>query len=90
MQGRHSSGMVVRSSPVLHKARADHVGHNGNGCVAGVLLTSHPCTIQEVPGEELVLQPDGRLVIAGSFTASGDEGSFDFALARYESDSYRA
>jgi hypothetical protein len=35
-------------------------------------------------GVGLVIQPhDGRLVVAGSSNASGQEGGFDFALARY-------
>ena len=34
-------------------------------------------------GSGLVIQPDGRLVVAGFFSTTGNEGGFDFALARY-------
>ena len=34
-------------------------------------------------GSDLVIQPDGRLVVGGFFSTTGNEGGFDFALARY-------
>jgi uncharacterized delta-60 repeat protein len=34
-------------------------------------------------GLALLLQPDGRLVVAGSFSATGGEGGYDIYVARY-------
>jgi uncharacterized delta-60 repeat protein len=39
--------------------------------------------VTDFGGLGLVIQPDGRLVVAGSFSTTGNEGGFDIALARY-------
>jgi uncharacterized delta-60 repeat protein len=39
--------------------------------------------VNDVGGQALLLQPDGRLVVAGSFSATGGEGAYDIYLARY-------
>jgi uncharacterized delta-60 repeat protein len=39
--------------------------------------------VNDFGGLSLTIQPDGRLVVAGSFTTTGNEGGFDIALARY-------
>ncbi len=39
--------------------------------------------VHDVRGLVLLLQPDGRLVAAGSFSATGGEGGFDIYLSRY-------
>ena len=39
--------------------------------------------VTDFGGVGLVIQADGRLVVAGSFSTTGNEGGFDIALARY-------
>ncbi len=39
--------------------------------------------VTDFGGVGLVIQADGRLVVAGSFSTTGNEGAFDIALARY-------
>ena len=42
--------------------------------------------VNDFGGFGLVIQPDGRLVVGGSFSTTGGEGGFDFAVARYLSE----
>ena len=62
--------------------------HNADGSLDtvfgsnGRVITNFGATEQALA---LVLQPDGKIVVAGRTNKPGPNGNFDFALARYES-----
>ena len=73
--GRRGSDVIVA------RYNADGSVDSSFGSTTGRVITNFGATEQALA---LVLQPDGKIVVAGRTNRPAPNGNFDFALARYE------
>jgi uncharacterized delta-60 repeat protein len=73
--GRRGSDVIVA------RYNADGSVDSSFGSTTGRVITNFGATEQALA---LVLQPDGKIVVAGRTNKPAPNGNFDFALARYE------